>query len=190
MTLEIVHYGKSILHETGDHVTSFDEALKQLFDEMVKTMHREEGIGLAAQQIGRKLQFCVVDLRGYETDFDYTIDGATPPLDLLMPIGMCNPKVETIESEVTTYEEGCLSFPEIKGDVDRPDWIRCAYQDIEGNPHTITCNGILGRCIQHEVDHLNGILFIDRMKKKVLKKIQVAVNQLKAKTILRTSRNS
>lgn len=188
MTLEIVQYGEDVLHRKGETVTRFDSELKSLFENMVETCIEAEGIGLASQQIGKALMFCVVDLRGCEPDFEYTLDGTSPPLDLFNPIGMCNPKVTAIDSAKTTYEEGCLSFPDIRGDVDRPDWIRCEYQDIEGNAHAIECNGLFGRCIQHEVDHLNGILFTDRMKKKVIKNIQLAINELKAKTVTRLSK--
>lgn len=190
MSLEIVQYGEDVLHREGKAVTHFDSKLKTLFEDMVETCIDAEGIGLASQQIGKALMFCVVDLRGVEIDFEYTLDGASPPLDLFNPIGMCNPVVTIVEPNKTTYEEGCLSFPDIRGDVDRPDWIRCKYQDIQGNPHVIECNGLLGRCIQHEVDHLNGVLFTDRMKKKVFKKIQMTVNQLKAKTLARLSEQS
>ncbi|MEM9160840.1 MAG: peptide deformylase [Verrucomicrobiota bacterium] len=183
MALQIVHYGEEVLHQKGEAVTEFDDKLEELFVEMVNTMIDAEGIGLAAQQIGKALMFCVVDLRGCEPDFEYTLDGAKPPLELFMPIGMCNPVVETLEPKETVYEEGCLSFPNVRGDVERPDWIRCVYQDIDGVEHVIEANGLLGRCIQHEVDHLNGILFTDRMKKRVLKKIQVGINQIKAKTL-------
>jgi len=185
MALEIVHYGEEVLHQKGAPVTNFDESLKSLFEEMVETCIEAEGIGLASQQIGKALMFCVVDLRGVEIDFDYALDGTKPPLELFNPIGICNPKVSLIDSPKTVYEEGCLSFPDIRGDVERPDWIRCEYQDISGIPHTIECNGLLGRCIQHEVDHLNGILFTERMKKKVLKRIQPAVNELKERTLQR-----
>lgn len=183
MSLEIVHYGEDILLQKGEPITLFDESLRSLFDEMVETCIEAEGIGLAAQQIGRALMFCVVDLRGVEIDFDYTLDGIKPPLDLFNPIGMGNPIVTVIDSPKTVYEEGCLSFPDIRGDVERPDWIRCEYQDIDGNPHTLECNGLLGRCIQHEVDHLNGILFTDRMKKSVLKKIWPEVIELRNRTL-------
>ena len=188
MTLEIVQYGEDILHQKGKEVTRFDAELKTLFENMVDTCIEAEGIGLASQQIGKALMFCVVDLRDIEADFEYKLDGTSPPLDLFNPIGMCNPTVTFIESEKTTYEEGCLSFPDIRGDVDRPDWIRCEYQDIQGNPHVIECNGLLGRCIQHEVDHLNGILFTEQMRKKIFKRIQPEVNQLKAKTLIRLSK--
>lgn len=188
MVLQIVQYGEKVLHQAGEPVTSFDADLQTLFEDMVDTMYEAEGIGLAAQQIGKTLQFCVVDLMGADPDFEYKLDGSTPPLEFFMPMGICNPKVTPIPSEETTYEEGCLSFPEIRGDVDRVDWIRCEYQDLQGNPHVIECNGLLGRCIQHEVDHLNGVLFIDRMKKRVLKKIQLPINQLRAKTLQRLKR--
>lgn len=184
--MEIVQYGEKVLHEVGKPVTEFDSKLRTLFEDMVDTMYEAEGIGLAAQQVGLALQFCVVDLNGCEPDFKYKLDGATPPLDLIMPMGLCNPKVELLApKDVSTCEEGCLSFPDIRGDVERAEWIRCEYQDIYGNPHIIECDGLFGRCIQHEVDHLNGILFTDRMKKRMFKKIQLPVNQLKAKTLQR-----
>jgi len=190
MTLQIVQYGEKVLHQAGEPVTQFDEELHALFKNMVEAMFEAEGIGLAAQQIGMALRFCVVDLNGCDPDFEYTLDGAKPPMNLFMPLGLCNPEVEPMDSEVTSYEEGCLSFPNIRGDVERTDWIRCRYQDIEGNPHVIEANGLFGRCIQHEVDHLDGILFTDRMKKRVLKKIQLPINQLKARTLQRLKKNS
>ncbi len=189
MTLEIVHYGEEVLHQKGEPVTRFDGELKLLFEDMVETCTEAEGIGLASQQIGKALLFCVVDLRGAEIEFEYSLDGAQPPLDLVSPIGMCNPIVTVIDPATTTYEEGCLSFPEIQGDVDRPDLIRCEYQDTEGHPHVIECNGLLGRCIQHEVDHLNGVLFTERMKRKVFKKVQPAVNDLQAQTLARIGKS-
>jgi peptide deformylase len=188
MPLQIVQYGEKVLHQAGEPITEFDQELRTLFQDMVDAMHEAEGIGLAAQQVGLAKQFCVVDLTGCDPDFEYTLDGTKPPLELFMPMGMCNPKVETMKSEPLVYEEGCLSFPNIRGDVERIESIRCEYQDIEGNPHVIEADGLLGRCIQHEVDHLNGTLFTDRMKKKVYKKIQLPVNALKAKTLQRLKR--
>ena len=188
MALQIVQYGEKVLREPGKPVTKFDASLKKLFREMVETMYDAEGIGLAAQQVGRALMFCVVDLNGSDADFDYTLDGSKPPLDFFMPMGICNPKIEVLDATETSYEEGCLSFPRLRGDVDRPEGIRCSFQDLDGAPHVIECNGLLGRCIQHEVDHLNGVLFIDRMKKRSLKKIQSEVNQLKIRTLQRARR--
>jgi len=191
MRMEIVHYGENVLHEAGKPVTEFGDDLRTLFQDMVETMHAEEGIGLAAQQVGLALQFCVVDLLGCEPDFRYELDGATPPMELFMPMGMCNPSVELLAPDETEIlEEGCLSFPSIRGEVERAEQIRCRFEDIEGNPHVIECDGLLGRCIQHEVDHLNGILFTDRMRRRVLKKIQLQVSQLKALTQQRQRRGS
>jgi len=183
MALEIVHYGHHILHRQGKPVEAFDEALASLKTEMAQTMDAAAGIGLAAQQVGLALRFCVVDLRGVEIDFAYTLDGASPPLELFMPLGLCNPVVEVLEPrEKVVYEEGCLSFPDIRGDVERPDRIRCSFREVDGSPHVLECDGLLSRCIQHEVDHLNGVLFIERMRRGVLKKIQPAISQLKART--------
>ena len=96
---------------------------------------------------------------------------------------MANPRITPRPgTEETVYEEGCLSFPGIRGDVVRPDWIAVEFQDQFGVSHLLTCNGLLSRCIQHEVDHLNGTLFIDRMEKKVRAKIERAIRDLAKKT--------
>jgi peptide deformylase len=95
---------------------------------------------------------------------------------------LVNPVVTVLPSEKTVYEEGCLSFPEIRGDVIRPDVIRVTFQDLQGTAHTLLCDGLFSRCIQHEVDHLNGTLFIDRMEKKVRAKLEKDIKQLGQKT--------
>ncbi len=93
MALEIVHYGEEVLHQKGVPVTLFDESLKILFDQMVETCIEAEGIGLAAQQIGKALMFCVVDLRGLEIDFEYTLDGTKPLLSSLTPLECAIPRL-------------------------------------------------------------------------------------------------
>ena len=164
-------------------VTQFDDSLRTLAGEMIATMHKAAGIGLAAQQIGRALQLCVVDLRNAEADFSWKIDGATPPLDLFMPLVIANPDITIAPgTENLFYEEGCLSFPKIRGDVERPDAITVKFQDDRGTPHVLECTGLLSRCIQHEVDHLNGVLFIDRMDKPVRVKLEPAVKALAKET--------
>ncbi len=182
MALRIVHYNDPVLRKKGEPVTVFDSALALLSDQMVATMHTAAGIGLAAQQVGRALQFCVVDLRRTDRDFTWELDGAKPPLDLFMPVALANPAVTVLPSEKTVYEEGCLSFPEIRGDVIRPDAIRVTYQDLQGGHHTLLCDGLLSRCIQHEIDHLNGTLFIDRMEKKVRTPLEKNIKELAKKT--------
>lgn len=182
MPLPIVHFNDPILRKKGAPVARFDATLRKLAAEMVETMHAAAGIGLAAQQIGQAIQLCVVDLRETEVDFDWEIDGARPPLDLFMPIVMVNPVVKTEPDPESSYEEGCLSFPEIRGDVVRPEEITVKYQDGDGTPHLLRCNGLFARCIQHEVDHLNGVLFIDRMDKATLALLEPKLKELKKKT--------
>ncbi len=182
MRLRVTQYGEPILREVGAPVAEFDAELAQLADDMVETMHAEEGIGLAAQQVGRALQLCVVDVRppeGAEVPYHYSYDGRQPPLDLFMPLAICNPRISIIDDREDVYEEGCLSFPGVNGKVVRPIGVRCDFQDLQGNPHVIEADGLLGRCILHEVDHLNGELFIDRMDKRDLKKNETKIKKLK-----------
>jgi len=167
MSLQIVHYNNPVLRTKGQKVNAFDGALGQLAEDMIEAMHDARGIGLAAQQIGRALQLCVVDLRESDADFTWELDGARPPLDLFMPLVLANPHITVVPSSLEAIdEEGCLSFPKIRGEVARPDAIMVKFQDEHGVPHTLKCDGLFARCIQHEVDHLNGILFIERMDKK------------------------
>jgi peptide deformylase len=179
MPLRIVHYNDPVLRKKGDKVTVFDAALAKLAADMLATMHRAQGIGLAAQQVGRAVQLCVVDLRPVEPDFTWELDGAKPPLDLIMPIAMTNPHITVVPgTDDVIYEEGCLSFPKIRGDIGRPDAITVKYRDERGVPHVLRCDRLFSRCVQHEGDHLNGVLFIDRMTKKVRATIDAAVKEL------------
>jgi len=182
MILRITQYGEPILREAGKPVTQFDDKLEKLANDMFETMHDANGIGLAAQQIGRALQFFVVDLsppEGESANFEYSLDNRRPPLDLIMPIALANPKITIIDPTESSYEEGCLSFPDVRGNVDRPVGVRCEYQDLKGNPHVIEANGLLGRCILHENDHINGKLFIDEMDKRDLQRIQPRIKKIK-----------
>src|SRR3954462_15475093 len=115
MVLPIVHFNSPILREKGTKIAAFDAALAKLAADMIDTMHDAHGIGLAAQQIGRALQLCVVDLRDAEGDFTWELDGAKPPLELFMPLVLANPVIAVEKgTPETIYEEGCLSFPKIR----------------------------------------------------------------------------
>jgi peptide deformylase len=182
MRLRVTQYGEPILRESGQNITEFDDALVRFAENMTETMYAEEGIGLAAQQVGRAVRLCVIDVRppeGAEVPFNYRFDDRQPPLDLFMPIALCNPEVEIIDKTEDIYEEGCLSFPDVRGKITRPSGVRCQFQDINGNPHVIEADGLLGRCILHEVDHLNGVLFIDLMDKRDLRKNEARLKKLK-----------
>ncbi|MBS0663586.1 MAG: peptide deformylase [Verrucomicrobia bacterium] len=183
MSFTIVHYNDPVLRKKGEKITTFDAAFATLAARMVEAMHAHHGIGLAAQQIGKALQLCVVDVRPAEADFNWILDGAKPPLDLFMPMAVANPKITVIKgTDDTIAEEGCLSFPNIRADVERPDAIEIHFQDERGVPHVLQCDGLLARCLQHEVDHLNGVLFIDRMTKKVRATVDEPVKALAKQT--------
>lgn len=183
MALRIVHYNDPVLRRKGAKISAFDAPLARLAEEMIATMHEARGIGLAAQQIGRAIQLCVVDLRESDADFEWQLDGRKLPLDLFMPLVLVNPAVKVVRGTPDDLlEEGCLSFPDIRGNVIRPDAISVVFQDLHGTAHTLTCDGLFSRCIQHEVDHLEGVLFIERMDKKSRAKIDDAIKALARET--------
>ena len=182
MERPLTYYGNPVLREKGKAVETFDSKLKSLVGDMIETMYAEEGIGLAAQQIGIAQQICVVDVRPpkeSEIHFNYSYDGKFLPLDLFMPLAIINPEIEITDATESFYQEGCLSFPNILGNVSRAIAVRCQFQDTDGHSHTLEADGLLARCILHEVDHLNGILFIDTMEKKDLLKNRTRIKQLK-----------
>ncbi|MDP0496130.1 MAG: peptide deformylase [Verrucomicrobiota bacterium JB024] len=183
MVLRVTQYGEPVLKEKGAPVTEFNDELRKLADDMVETMHAAEGIGLAAQQVGVAIQLFVMELPVYEDEPDpeYQYDGKHPPLELIMPLAVVNPVLE-LAGEEAGYEEGCLSFPGIRGNVDRPTRLRMRFQDTEGNPHEIVCDGLFARVIQHEYDHLQGVLFIDRMHPKVLRPLESKIRRLRRAT--------
>ena len=151
MNLVIVHYNDPVLRRKGEKITVFDKALASFAEQMVETMHEARGIGLAAQQVGRALQMCVVDLRSADADFDWKLDGAKTPLELFMPMVIVNPKVVVAKkAPMAILEEGCLSFPDIRGDVERAEVLSAKYCDQHGLPHTLECTGLFARCILHE----------------------------------------
>lgn len=183
MPLPIVRYNNPILRQKGAKIAVFDAALARLAKDMIETMHAAEGIGLAAQQIGQALQFFVVDLSAGDWEYDWELDGAKPPPEIFMPFAVANAQISPLPgARPDVHEEGCLSFPDIRGDVIRPDAIAVTYQDQFGTPHTLRCNGMLARCIQHEYDHVQGTLFIDRMEKPVRQKLDPAIRALAKRT--------
>lgn len=183
MQLRITQYGESVLRQAGEDVVEFDQELAKLAENMIDTMRGAEGIGLAAQQIDQALRFCVVEVKDNpEAPILCLLDGKSVKPDLLMPMSLANPEIEELPGDELIYNEGCLSFPQINGDVIRPDRIRVAFRDLKGTRRVLECDGLLSRCIQHETDHLAGILFIDRMEPEVLAEIKPDVKELKRRT--------
>lgn len=179
MILDIHFYGDPILREPFKKVASFDEELKTLADRMVETMRASRGVGLAAQQVGETRAICVI-----EVPEEYDTDDAGNRLhpDIPMPWILVNPVLSGPSKRTDGHEEGCLSFPDIRGNIERPVSVTLDYQDLEGAPHTVEIREFLARVVQHEVDHLNGVLFIDRMSAAKKLAIRNRLRRLKADT--------
>lgn len=148
-SLSLHYLGDRTLRKPCKRISKVDQSIRDLAKQMVQTMYAEEGIGLAAPQVGVNKQMLVVDCD--------RANSATPPLVLI------NPQIETYSPELVTGEEGCLSIPGVFLDVVRPKAITVKYKDEQGRPQKIKASDLLARVIQHESDHLNGILFVDRV---------------------------
>ena len=166
MPLEIVKFGTPVLRQDGARVElPLNPTIKKLIADMFETMYAYKGVGLAAQQVGIPLQLTVIDVRG-ATDRPSTLelDGKPADPNEFMPLVLINPEVKPLGDPVAG-PEGCLSFPEIFADITRPESVEVRAINEKGKPIQFRCGGLLARAVQHEIDHLHGILFIDRMDK-------------------------
>ena len=154
-------YGDPVLRAAGGPVREFGAPLRTLGDAMLRAMKAAKGIGLAAPQVGLSLQLFVLDV--HDEDFAPVLDGQERRPEDIMPMLLANATVTIPAGEADTYTEGCLSFPGITGDVERVERAIVRYRDVDGAPHVLECAGLLARCVQHEHDHCQGVLFIDRM---------------------------
>jgi len=163
MILPILQYGDPILRAKGKRIEEIDDRIRELAVNMIETMHAAHGVGLAAQQIGEALQLTVLDISPIEDrPSTLKLDGKDADPKTAMPLVLINPEVE-LHGETELGVEGCLSFPEITGDIERATSVIVRAQTLEGGTIQVEAGGFLARAIQHEHDHLNGILFIDRM---------------------------
>ena len=167
---EILEAPDPRLKTVSKPVETFDAGLKTLVDDMFETMYAAHGIGLAAIQVGEPIRLLVIDLQEedkdaepVECDHDGTKHTHQPVIN--DPRVFVNPEILDPSDEQGTYQEGCLSVPDIYADVERPARCRVKYRDIEGNEHEEEMTGMMAVCIQHEMDHLNGILFIDHLSR-------------------------
>ncbi|MFC3097298.1 peptide deformylase [Alteraurantiacibacter palmitatis] len=184
--LEILEAPDPRLKTVSKPVDTFDDQLKILVDDMFETMYAAHGIGLAAIQVGVPLRLLVIDLQPEDPDAEpepCDHDHGDGHLHHHQPTKreprvFVNPEILDPSAETKSYQEGCLSVPDIYADVDRPATCRVRWQDLEGNVHEEAMDGLMAVCIQHEMDHLNGVLFIDhlsRLKRSMaLKKLQKA----------------
>ena len=170
-------YGGEVLKQQSVEITTFDRELTELSAYMIKAMHALNGIGLAAVQIGVLKRLIVIDIPQSSM--------SNPPtpgeIQLLpqMPMALVNPRIVEFGSEITPYDEGCLSVPEVYAEVMRPSVIKVEAQDLAGNKFEFECGGLLARCIQHEVDHLDGFVFVDRLSDEVRAEVSEELTALK-----------
>lgn len=182
MPRSIVHYGHPALRKKGDRITKITPEVLELIEDMKKAMYAAAGVGLAAQQVGVPLQLTVLDVSGV-TDRPSTLDwdGQQVKVSDHMPLVLINPEIRPY-GEVVEGPEGCLSFPEIYSEIARPASVEVTALNPEGQPIHFWCGGLLARAIQHEVDHLNGILFIDRMEPDRKRKLKPELEDLQIAT--------
>ncbi len=147
--LPIHTLGARELRTAARRISKVDESVRELARDMLRSMYTAKGIGLAAPQVGIAKQLLVIDL-----DLE---EAATPPLVLI------NPEITAAGSSLNTYEEGCLSIPKVYLNVVRPSVVEVSFRDELGRPRKLKADGLLARCIQHEMDHLQGVLFVDRV---------------------------
>jgi peptide deformylase len=182
MILEIVKYGSPVLRQKGAKIEKITPEIKKLIADMFETMADRHGVGLAAQQVGVAKQLTVIDVREV-TDRPSTLELKGQPADAveIMPLVLINPVVTPVGGPVTGGE-GCLSFPEIFAEISRPESVDVKAFDKNLKPVEFRCGGLLARAVQHETDHLNGLLFIDRMDKKTKAELQPELDDLQAIT--------
>jgi peptide deformylase len=161
--VEIVKYGNPVLRTKGARIETITDEIRALANAMIESMNASNGVGLAAQQVGYALQLAVVDVAGVEDRPSVLlIDGKEVAIEDWMPMVLVNPVLE-LGKEKECGAEGCLSFPELSGDIQRSSSVKAKARLIDGRDIEFEAHGFLARALQHEVDHLNGILFIDRM---------------------------
>ncbi len=182
MILKVVKYGDPVLRKKGARIESVTPEIKKLIADMFETMYAHKGVGLAAQQIGQALQLTVIDVRGV-SDRPSTLELKGKPADVadFMPVVLINPEL-TLVGEQAAGPEGCLSFPDVFAEISRPQFVDVKALNEKGKPIEFRAGGLLSRAVQHETDHLNGILFIDRMEKKTKDELRPELDALQAET--------
>jgi peptide deformylase len=163
MILEIVKYGDPVLRAKGAKVGEVTEEIEHLAANMIETMRAANGVGLAAQQVGEALQLTVIDVSNVEDrPSAMSVDGEPVEMEAYMPMILLNPELQ-LSKEKELGKEGCLSFPDVTAQISRSIGVICKARLLDGRDVEFEATGLLARALQHEVDHLNGVLFIDRM---------------------------
>jgi peptide deformylase len=160
--LDITKYGNPVLRQKGKRIERVTPEIRKLAADMLETMHTADGLGLAAQQVGHAVLLAVIDVSASDRPSQLSIDGQPRNLAASMPLVLVNPQIRNPDGE-QIGPEGCLSIPEVNADIRRAEKVTVRAQDLDGKDVVFDCTGLLARAAQHEVDHLNGILFTDRM---------------------------
>lgn len=158
MVHPVVKFGNEVLRQKAIPVAEVNESVRQLVQDMLESMYASKGVGLAAEQIGRTESVCVIDVPHEAEKEECRAENASVP----MPLVLINPEIVASEGKQRN-EEGCLSFPDISAPITRADKVTVTFMDLAGKRQTATARGLLSRAIQHEADHLNGILLVDKM---------------------------
>ena len=182
MIMEVIKYGHPVLRQKGARIAKITPEIKRHIADMLETMRERHGVGLAAQQVGQALQLTVIDVREV-TDRPSTLElkGKSADVSEIMPLVLINPEIKPF-GEPVAAGEGCLSFPEIYAEITRPESVEVKALNEKLKPVEFRAGGLLSRVVQHEMDHLNGILFIDRMSKKIKDEIREQLDELQAAT--------
>ena len=184
MKLDIRKYGDPVLRQKGARIEKITPEIKKLVADMFDTMYDARGVGLAAQQVGHALQLTVIDVRGIKDRPSLMrINGKTVDPEAHMPLVLINPELK-LSGDAFTGPEGCLSFPEIFADITRPGEIEVSAVDEKGHKISFHAGGLLAKAVQHECDHLNGILFIDRMASDTKRDLKPELDALAEQTKL------
>jgi peptide deformylase len=182
MILPVLKYGHPALRQKGARIEGITPGIKKLIADMFETMEAKHGVGLAAQQVGHALQLTVIDVREVKDRPSWLeLDGKPADVNAFMPLVLINPEIKPT-GEPAAGGEGCLSFPEIFAEITRPESVTVKALNGKGKPVEFYCAGLLARVVQHEVDHLNGILFIDRMDRKTKEELRSQLDELQAAT--------
>ena len=163
MVLEITQYGNPVLRKKCSKIEEVDESIRKLAEDMIETMVDAQGVGLAAPQIGEDIRMAVVDVSHDPECISFLrINGADAKMEDVMPLVFINPELE-LDGPRETETEGCLSIHDIQAKVRRPSIVKATLPQLDGSVIELESDGLLARALQHEVDHLNGILFVDRI---------------------------
>ena len=163
MVLEIVQYGHPVLRQKCRPVAEVTDETRKLAEDMIETMRDAHGVGLAAPQVGIDLRMAVVDVSHDPECITYLkVNGEDAELDSIMPLVFINPEIE-FGKDKESDTEGCLSIQGISADVRRPESVKVKLPQLDGSTLEIETDGLLARALQHEIDHLNGVLFVDRL---------------------------